>query len=119
MYICIYMLSQSIRGIGCVTCNKVSFLNQSNQVGSPTTLGALMVGIDWQSILQARVQNMMRTDAEKAMEKSVVGEFDDAILKRVQVHQEAIKELRADATAGNTHAAAIAFHEKRISYYMS
>jgi hypothetical protein len=77
------------------------------------------MAINFQAVLDARVTQMLKSDSEKAMEKTLVAEFDDVILARVKMHQDAIKELKADATAGNTHESAIAFHERRLQYYMS
>jgi hypothetical protein len=77
------------------------------------------MAINFQAVLDARVAQMLKTDSEKAMEKTLVAEFDDVILNRVNMHQEAIKDLQANAGDKAVNAAAIAFHERRLAYYMS
>lgn len=77
------------------------------------------MAINFQAVLDARVAQMLKTDSEKAMEKTLVAEFDDVILNRVTMHQEAIATLKQEANGSSIHAAAIAFHERRLAYYMS
>jgi len=77
------------------------------------------MAINFQAVLDARVAQMLKTDSEKAMEKTLVAEFDDVILKRVSMHQEAIVELKAQSNGPSINSAAIAFHERRLAYYMS
>jgi hypothetical protein len=77
------------------------------------------MAINFQAVLDARVAQMLKSDSEKAMEKTLVAEFDDIVLSRVQMHQEAIEELKAKPNGNTINAAAIAFHERRLAYYMS
>jgi hypothetical protein len=77
------------------------------------------MSINFQAVLDARVAQMLKSDSEKAMEKTLVAEFDDVVLARVEMHQEAIAKLKAETGGTSTHAAAIAFHERRLQYYMS
>ena len=77
------------------------------------------MAINFQAVLDARVAQMLKSDSEKAMEKTLVAEFDDVVLSRVEMHQEAIAKLKADSNGSSIHAAAIAFHERRLAYYMS
>lgn len=77
------------------------------------------MAINFQAVLDARVAQMLKSDSEKAMEKTLVAEFDDVVLSRVSMHQQAIEELQAKPDGANKHAAAIAFHERRLQYYMS
>ena len=77
------------------------------------------MAINFQAVLDARVAQMLKSDSEKAMEKTLVAEFDDVVLARVEMHQEAIAKLKADTNGSAIHNAAIAFHERRLAYYMS
>jgi hypothetical protein len=77
------------------------------------------MAINFQAVLDARVAQMLKSDSEKAMEKTLVAEFDDVVLARVNMHQEAIADLKAQPDGSNVNSAAIAFHERRLAYYMS
>ena len=77
------------------------------------------MAVNFQAVLDARVSQMLKSDSEKAMEKTLVAEFDDVILARVQMHSETIAALKAESDGSNVNSAAIMFHERRLAYYMS
>ena len=77
------------------------------------------MAINFQAVLDARVAQMLKSDSEKAMEKTLVAEFDDVILKRVNYHRSEIADLKLDLNGSEINAAAISFHERRLAYYMS
>lgn len=82
-----------------------------------------MAGYSLQAMIDAMSANLLKTDAEreveKAMTKKITATLDKDIDERIEHHMGKIEVLKAVPDGVNIHKEAIAYHGSRVKYYMS
>jgi len=82
-----------------------------------------MAGYSLQAMIDAMSANLLKTDAEreveKAMTKKITATLDKDIDERIEYHQDKIAAYKAINDGVNIHKEAIAYHASRVKYYQS
>ena len=79
----------------------------------------MALNINVQGFVDNIVSKMQQTEAEHSAIKVVVAQFDSQIQETIDLHTQKISELKAESNGSSINSAAIAYHERKLSYYMS